>query len=107
MVIVPYSANSATGTVNGMVPIKVLPKTFKYCGIPYASVPQTVGHNLLGSLSSHELLKIFHNCTDTQVPQVSNSRSFNIDVLQNVAAIDKTTFSDIVHDCTPIFFSLL
>jgi hypothetical protein len=48
-----------------------------------------VSHNLLGSLSFHELFEIFHKCTDTQVCQVSKSRSFNTGVLQNVAAVDK------------------
>jgi hypothetical protein len=66
-----------------------------------------VDQNLMGLLSSHELFKIFHNCRDAQICQINKSRSFNIDVLQNVAAIDKKTFSDIVHDCIPILFSLL
>jgi hypothetical protein len=49
-------------------------------------------HNLLRSLSSHELFKIFHNCTIAQVCQISKSRSFNIDVLQLIRKLFRTLF---------------
>jgi hypothetical protein len=77
----PHSANSANGTLNGMVS-EVLPKTFTTA--TQGSLCQGFS-NLLGLLSSYELFKIIHNCTDAQVCQISKQRSFNMGKKQDKA----------------------